>query len=138
MSLRSAGNASSYVNFVQGPAGITEDEATELVLETASQDVPHEGYLYGGGSYALENWTIRFVIDLEPGEWHVAASCQAPPGEGEEMMGLIRSPVDCLLFCSHPLVLSPGGTSWVSPDMHPRARRTPAPEGTTTVQTELV
>src|SRR5215210_4557544 len=57
VSLTSVGEVSSYVNFVQLPARISEDEATAQVLETASQDVPHEGYVYGGGSFALENET---------------------------------------------------------------------------------
>lgn len=88
VSLTSEGEVSSYVDFVQIPAGISQEEATQQVLETARNDMPYEGYVYGGGSYALENETVRFVIDLEPGDWYVAASRQTGP-EGEEIMELV-------------------------------------------------
>jgi hypothetical protein len=87
VSLTSVGEVSSYVNFVQIPAGIAEEEATARVLETASQDVPHEGYLYGGGSFALENETAWFVVELTAGDWRTAISYQAG-GDGEEIMQL--------------------------------------------------
>ena len=88
VSLTSVGEVSSYVNFVQIPAGTSEEEATAQVLETASQDVPHPGYVYGGGSFALENETAWFVVDLEAGDWRTAVSYQAG-GDGEEIMQLI-------------------------------------------------
>ena len=82
------GEVSSYVNFVQIPAGVSEEEATAQVLETASQDVPHAGYVYGGGSFALENETAWFVVELTAGDWRTAMSYQAG-GDGEEIMQLI-------------------------------------------------
>jgi hypothetical protein len=88
VSLTSVGEAAAYVDFVQIPAGIAEDEATAQILETASQDVPHEGYVYGGGSFALENETAWFVVELTPGDWRTAISYQAG-GDGEEIMQLI-------------------------------------------------
>ena len=88
VSLTSDGEVSSYVDFVQIPTGISEAEATAQMLDTARNDVPHEGYLYGGGSYALANGTVRFVVDLEAGDWYVAASRQAGQG-GEEIMDLV-------------------------------------------------
>jgi hypothetical protein len=87
VSLTSVGEVSSYVNFVQLPARISEDEATAQVLETASQDVPHAGYVYGGGSFTLENETAWFVVDLMAGDWRTAMSYQAG-GDGEEIMQL--------------------------------------------------
>jgi hypothetical protein len=88
VSLTSVSEVSSYVNFVQIPAGISEEEATAQVLETASQDVPHEGYVYGGGSFALENETAWFVVELTAGDWRTAISYQAG-GDSEEIMQLI-------------------------------------------------
>jgi hypothetical protein len=88
VSLTSVGEVSSYVNFVQIPAGVSEEEATAQVLETASQDVPHEGYVYGGGSFAIENETAWFVVELTVGDWRTAISYQAG-GDGEEIMQLI-------------------------------------------------
>jgi hypothetical protein len=88
VSLTSVGEVSSYVNFVQIPAGVSEEEATAQVLETASQDVPHAGYVYGGGSFALENETAWFVVELTAGDWRTAMSYQAG-GDSEEIMQLI-------------------------------------------------
>ena len=88
VSLTAVGEVSAYVNFVQIPAGIAEEEATAQVLETASQDVPHAGYVYGGGSFALENDTAWFVVDLAAGAWRTAISYQAG-GDGEEVMRLL-------------------------------------------------
>ncbi len=88
VSLTSEGEVTSYVDFVQVPAGISEAEATEQVLETARDDVPYEGYVYGGGSFALENKTAWFVVDLAPGEWRTAISYQAGE-DGEEIMRLL-------------------------------------------------
>lgn len=101
VSLTSDDDVSSYVDFVQIPAGITVEEATEQVLDTAHNDVPYEGYLYGGGSYALGDETVRFVIDLEPGAWYVAASRQGGQ-DAEEVMELV------------PLTVT-GGTPTASP-----------------------
>jgi hypothetical protein len=88
VSLTSVGEVSSYVNFVQVPTGISEDEATAQVLETAGQDVPHSGYVYGGGSFALEDETAWFVVELTAGDWQTAISYQAG-ADGEEIMQLI-------------------------------------------------
>ena len=79
VSVESVGEVSSWIDFVQVPAGVAIEDATGQVLDTASNDFPYEGYVYGGGSYALPNQTVRFAIDLEPGQWYVAASRQAGP-----------------------------------------------------------
>ena len=87
VTLVSDGDFASYVNFVQPPAGLSEEEAITQMLDAAAMDVPHEGWLYGGGSYALEQAEVSFAIDLEPGEWQIAISRQAGDG-GEEIMQL--------------------------------------------------
>ncbi len=103
VSLTSVGEVSSYVDFVQIPAGVSEDEATAQVLDTASNDVPYEGYVYGGGSFALENLTAWFVVDLAPGDWRIAISHETAE-DGEEIMQLL------------PLtVTTTGGTPVASP-----------------------
>lgn len=101
VSVESIGEVSSYVNFVQIPSGVAVEDATGQVLDTASNDFPYEGYVYGGGSYALPNQQVRFVIDLEPGQWYVAASRQSGP-DAEEIMELV------------PLTVT-GGTPVASP-----------------------
>jgi hypothetical protein len=107
VSVESVGEVSSWVDIIQVPAGVPIEEATGQVLDTASNDFPYEGYVYGGGTYALPNQTVRFAIDLEPGQWYVAASRQAGP-EGEEVMELV------------PLAVS-GGTPTASPADIPAA-----------------
>ena len=102
VSLASVGEVASYVDFVQIPAGIPEAEATERVLDTARNDVPHEGYVYGGGTFALENETAWVVVDLAPGDWRIAISYQAG-GDGEEVMRLL------------PLTVAAGGTPAAPP-----------------------
>ncbi len=87
VTLVSDGDFASYLNFVQAPDGLSEDEAVAQMLEAAAMDVPHEGWVYGGGSYALEQAEVSFAIDLEPGEWQLAISLQAGDG-GEETMQL--------------------------------------------------
>lgn len=49
------------------------------MIDAARNDVPHEGFLFGGGSYAWEHETVSFVIDLTPGDWHVSPP-RAKPG----------------------------------------------------------
>ena len=44
------------------------------MLDTAAMDVPHEGWVYGGGSYAVRGSSPSFAIDLEPGQWQIAIS----------------------------------------------------------------
>lgn len=88
VSMASVGEIASYVNFVQVPAGLSPAEATAQMLDAARNDTPHEGFLYGGGSYALDNTAVRFVVEVTPGDWRIAISRQAG-FEGEEVMQLL-------------------------------------------------
>jgi hypothetical protein len=85
--LKSAENQLSYADFMQVPGGLTQDQATEQALLMAREDVPTEGWIYGGGSYADTGQTVEFLVNLDPGDWSVAASYQAGQ-EGEEIMNL--------------------------------------------------
>jgi hypothetical protein len=87
VNLTSAGELSSWANFVQIPAQLNGQQAIELLLETARDDVPHDGFVYGGGSYAVPNSSVSFVVELAPGTWHLAISRQAGP-QAEEVMQL--------------------------------------------------
>ncbi|MGD9712010.1 MAG: hypothetical protein AB7V46_08105 [Thermomicrobiales bacterium] len=78
---------SSYVDFMQPAAGLSEEEATSLALQSAREDIAHEGWTYGGGSYAVDGGEVSFVVNLTPGEWQVAASYQVG-ADGEEIMNL--------------------------------------------------
>jgi hypothetical protein len=63
-----------YLDFMQVPAGLDEATATEQALLMARDDVPSEGWTYGGGSFAFGGDSVEFIVDLTPGEWQLAAS----------------------------------------------------------------
>ncbi len=77
-----------YADFMQVPAGLSHEEAVDLALQAGAMDVTSPGWVYGGGSYAFENTTIKFVVNLEPGEWQIAASYMAEEEGAEEIMEL--------------------------------------------------
>jgi hypothetical protein len=87
VTIASDGDFASYINFVQPPAGLSTEEATAQMLETAAMDVPHEGWVYGGGSYAVRGNSPSFGINLEPGQWQIAIS-RFVEEQGEEIMQL--------------------------------------------------
>jgi hypothetical protein len=63
-----------YLDFMQPPAGLDEETATEQALLMARDDVPTEGWTYGGGSFAFGGNSVEFIVDLPAGEWQIAAS----------------------------------------------------------------
>lgn len=77
-----------YADFMQVPAGIPHDEAVDLALQAGAMDVTSPGWIYGGGSYAFANTTVKFVVHLEPGDWHIAASFMVDEDGAEEVMEL--------------------------------------------------
>jgi hypothetical protein len=77
---------SSYVAFMQPADGLSPELATEMALATAKDDIPHDGWIYAGGSYAIDGNSVTFAVNLEPGIWQVAASYKS--GEGDEIMTL--------------------------------------------------
>src|SRR5688572_23388251 len=95
-------DSASYVDFMQPAAGLDTAEATELALQSARDDIAHEGWVYAGGSYAVFGRSVSFVVHLTPGEWQVAASHQI--GEGEEIMTL------------HPLTVTESGSDQTAPE----------------------
>ena len=77
-----------YADFMQVPDGLSHEEAVELALLAGAMDQTSPGWTYGGGSYAFANTTIKFVVNLQPGEWQVAASYMADEDAAEEFMEL--------------------------------------------------
>jgi hypothetical protein len=64
----------SHVVLVQYPQGLSREKAEELLVEAAGQDTAAEGWVYGGGAFSPPGTTIEFIIDLKPGDWHLAAT----------------------------------------------------------------
>jgi hypothetical protein len=84
--LNSIENVAVYLDFMQMPEGLDPETATEQALAMGRDDVPSEGWTYGGGSYAFSGGSVEFIVDLTPGLWQLAASYQ--PDGGEEVMTL--------------------------------------------------
>jgi hypothetical protein len=84
--LNSEGNVAVYLDFMQMPEGLDPETASQQALAMARDDVPSEGWTYGGGSYAFSGGSVEFIVDLTPGTWQLAASYQ--PDDGEEVMTL--------------------------------------------------
>lgn len=102
VTLESLPDSASYVDFMQPAAGLDTAEATELALQSAAEDIAHEGWVYGGGTYAMFGDSAYAVVNLTPGEWQVAASHQI--GEGEEIMTL------------HPLTVTDSSAELTAPE----------------------
>lgn len=84
--LNSTEDVAVYLDFMQMPEGLDLETATEQALLMGRDDVPSEGWTYGGGSYAFSGGSVEFIVDLTPGLWQLAASYQ--PDGGEEIMTL--------------------------------------------------
>ena len=84
--LSSPDGVTTYLDFMQMPEGLDPPAANEQALQMARDDIPSEGWTYGGGSYAFAGTTIEFLVSLTPGTWQIAASYQ--PDNGEEVMTL--------------------------------------------------
>jgi hypothetical protein len=73
---------------MQPPTGLSHDEAVDLALQAGAMDEVQPGWTFGGGSYALADTTVRFIVHLKPGEWQIAASWQLDEDGAEETMEL--------------------------------------------------
>ena len=74
VTLRTTEAHAAYVNFAQVPDGLSDEEAQEQLLSAARDDVPVEGWVFAGGSYALPGQSVSVVVELPAGEWHVAST----------------------------------------------------------------
>lgn len=74
----------AYVDFMQPPAGLSKDEATELALAAAVNDLAQEGWVYAGGNNTFGE-PVSFIVDLAPGEYRIAASYYTLGAEDEVM-----------------------------------------------------
>jgi hypothetical protein len=75
-----------YVDIMQPPPGLREEEATRLALDAAANDLVQPDWVYlGGTNTPNEGETASFVIDLQPGEFQWAASSYSEGGADEIM-----------------------------------------------------
>jgi hypothetical protein len=75
-----------YVDIMQPPPGLSEEEATRLALDAAANDVIQPDWVYLGGTNTPNpGENASFVIDLPPGEFQWAASSYSEGGADEIM-----------------------------------------------------
>ncbi len=75
-----------YVDIMQPPPGLSEEEATQLALDAAANDLIQPDWVYLGGTNTPNpGENASFVIDLPPGEFQWAASSYSEGGADEIM-----------------------------------------------------
>jgi hypothetical protein len=75
-----------YVDIMQPPSGLSEEEATQLALDAAANDVIQPDWVYLGGTNTPNpGENASFVIDLQPGAYQWAASSYSEGGADEIM-----------------------------------------------------
>jgi len=85
----SEGEYSGYMDIMVPPAGLSQDEATELALAAARDDLVQPGWRYlGGANTFVEGEPVVFAIRLDPGEYQLAASYYLP-NDPNEIMTLV-------------------------------------------------
>ena len=108
----------AYVDVVQVPSGLTQTEAEEQLLTAARDDAPAPGWVFGGGSYALPGQSISFAVELQPGDWHVAATRESvPPAGGEVTEWATLHPLRVTAAAAMPGAATPASTESVALEM---------------------
>lgn len=86
ITLQAAKSLIGYVNIMQPPPGLSEEEATDLALAAAADDLVQPDWVYLGGTNTPNpDQTATFLIDLQPGEYQWAASIYGEGGANEVM-----------------------------------------------------
>jgi hypothetical protein len=76
----------AYVDIMQPPPGLSDEEATQLALDAAANDLARADWVYLGGTNTFEaGKPVSFVINLPPGEYQWAASSYSEGGDDEVM-----------------------------------------------------
>lgn len=110
VTLSASGDYVAYVDFMQPPAGLSQDEATKQALAAARDDLAQAGWVYAGGNNTFEiGVPTSFVIFLAPGDYQIAASYYKMEQGSEEIMRL------------SPLSVTAGATPAATPVAEPNA-----------------
>lgn len=76
----------AYLDIVKTPEGLGEKVLVAQALEAGRNDMPQEGWTYLGGTNTDNpGGAVTFLIDLEPGQYHLAASYYEPDADSEAM-----------------------------------------------------
>ena len=83
VSLTAASAVSSCVHFVQVPEHLCLDEATDQFLAATAMDLlPGGAWTFAGGSWANPGTTVRFMVHLTAGTWHIGATASRSDADG--------------------------------------------------------
>jgi hypothetical protein len=86
VTLRAAEGLIGYLDIMQPPPGLSDEEATQIAFDAAVNDLAQADWDYlGGTNTALPGEHVSFIIDLPPGEYQWAASSYGEGGENEIM-----------------------------------------------------
>ncbi len=78
-----------YLDIVKTPDGLSEQQLTDQALAAGRDDMPQAGWTYLGGTNTPgAGESASFIIRLEPGAYHLAASYYAEAEGSEEHMAL--------------------------------------------------
>lgn len=76
----------AYLDIMQPPPGLSEEEATQLALDAGANDLAQADWVYLGGTNTFApGQPVSFVINLPPGEYQWAASSYTEGGDDEVM-----------------------------------------------------
>lgn len=79
----------AYLDIVQPPAGLSEEELVEEMLAAGRDDLVQPGWVYVGGSNTPNpGESVSFVVELEPGDYRWGASYYRTEPGAEETMRL--------------------------------------------------
>lgn len=80
----------AYMNIVQAPEGLSEEEEKEQMLLAGTMDLPQEGWTYYGGTNTPDpGETASFVIHLSEGEYQIGASYYGFDDSSEEPYSVV-------------------------------------------------
>lgn len=114
----SEGEYAGYMDIMIPPAGLSQEEATELALGAGRDDLAQPGWQYlGGANTFVEGEPIVFAIRLDPGEYQIAASYYLP-NDPNEIMTLVPLTVTASATpAADATMASPVATGAPAPDV---------------------
>jgi hypothetical protein len=101
----------AYLDIVQAPAGLSEEELLELAEAAGTNDLPQSDWVYAGGTNTPgPGEPASFIIDLRPGDYQIVASYYTDDPNQEEIYGLSPLTVNQASAEATPGAVEPAST----------------------------
>jgi hypothetical protein len=101
----------AYLNFMQPPADLSDEEILELAEAAGTNDLPQSDWVYAGGTNTPNaGEPASFIVDLPPGEYQVVASYYTDDPTQEEIYGLSPLTVNDASAEATPGAVEPAST----------------------------